>query len=154
MPMRSVRRALGSSERLLRGRLPSATPEPVLSVGSLCARHIASDAPSFFNRHRWFSSQQLSCKPTHNASRGAQSVRKSSAQGRSGLPVLRRSAHGSFPVAAAQMQIRGCAPSCLSRTLVAMQFVSSSTVGSASHRATQVHLRSQREPNPSVKRTA
>ena len=156
--MHSVRRALGSSACLRPGCSPSSTPGPVLSVGSLCAEHIASVASSLFNRHRWFSSQQLSCEPTHNVWPRALSVPKSSAPGRSGLPVLRRSAHGSFTVAGAQMQIRGCAPSRSSRTLAAMQFVSSSAVGLASrlasHQAAQVHLRSKCEPNHSVKRTA
>ena len=152
--MHSVRRALGSWKRCRHGRRPSSTPGPVLSVSSLCAEHIASAASSFFNRDRSFGAQQLRCEPTHNVCRSAQSVRKSSALGCSGLPVLRRSAHGSFTVAAAQMQTRGCAPSQSSRTLVAMQFVSSTIVGSASHQATQAHLCGQREPNPSVKRTA
>ena len=152
--MRSGRRALRSSERLRCGRLPSSTPGPVLSVGSLCAKRIASAASSFFNRHRSFSSQRLRCEPTHNVCRGAQSVRKSSAPGCSGLPVLRRSAHRWRTVTAAQMRIRGCALSWSSRKLIAMQLVSSSTVGSASHQAAQAHLRKQREPNPSVKRTA
>ena len=152
--MRSVRRVRGLSERYRHGRLLSGTPGPVLSVSSLCARHIAAEALSFFNRHRWFSPQQLSCDPTHNASRSAPSVRKSSAPGRSGLPVLRRPAHGFRTVAAVQIQTRGCAPSRSSSTLAAMQLVSSSTVGSASHQAAQAHLRGQREPNHSVKRTA
>ena len=152
--MRSIQRVLGSSAGLRHGRLPSSTPGPVLSVSLLCAKHIASEALSFFNRKRSFNSQQLSCEPTHNVCRSAQSVRKSSAQGRSGPPVLRRSAHRSFTVAAAQMQTRGCAPSQSSRTLVAMQLVSSSAVGSALRQAAQAHLRSQCEPNHSVKRTA
>ena len=156
-PMRSVRRALGSSERLRRGRLPSSMPEPVLSVSSLCAKHIASAASSLINRHRSFGGQQLRCEPTHNVCRSAQSVRMSSAPGCSGLPVLRRSAHRWLSVAAAQMQMRGCAVPCSSRTLGAMQCLSSSTVGSVSGQAAQgmqAHLRSQREPNHSVKRTA
>lgn len=157
MPMHSVRRVLGSSARFRRGRWPSSTPGPVLAVGSLCARHIASEASSFFNRRRSFGAQQLRCEPAHNVCRSAQRVRRSLAPGCSGLPVLRRSAHRSLPVAAAQMQTRGCASSCSSRTLVVVQFVSSSIVGSASHQATQrtqAHLCRQREPNPSVKRTA
>ena len=151
--MHSVRGALGSSKRRRHGRWPSSTPGPVLSVSSLCAEHIASAASSFFSRHRSFGSQRLRCEPTHNVSRSAGSIRNSSAPGPSGLPVLRRSAHRWLPVTAAQMQIRGCAVWRSSRKLVAMQFVSSSTVGSASHQAAQAHLRSQREPNPSVKRT-
>ena len=154
MPMPAVRRVRGSSARLRHGRLPSPTPGPVLSGGSLCAEHIASEAPSFLNRHRLLSAQQLRCESTHTVLRSAQSVRKSSAPGCSGLPVLRRSARRSFTVAAAQIQARACAPACQACTLGAMQFVSSSTVGSASRQATQAHLRSQREPNPSVKRTA
>ena len=152
--MHSVRRALGSWKRCRHGRRPSSTPGPVLSVRSLSAKHIASEAPSLLNRHHLFSAQRLRCEPTHNVSRSAQSVRKSSAAGCSGLPVLRRSAHRWLPVTAAQMQIRGCAVSCSSRKLVAMQLVSSSTVGWASHQATQARLRNQREPIPSVKRTA
>ena len=155
--MHSVRRVHGRSERLLHGRLPSSPPEPVLSVSTLCAKHVASAASSFFNRRRSFSAQQLRCEPTHSVSRSAGSVCKSSAPGCSGLPVLQRSAHRWFSVAAAQMQIRGCAVPCSSRTLGAMQCLSSSTVGSVSGQATQgiqAHLRSQREPNHSVKRTA
>ena len=152
--MRSLLRVLGGSERLRCGRLLSSTPGPVLSVGSLCAKQFASEASSLLNRHHSFSSQHLRCEPAHNVSRSAGSVRKSSAPGCSGLPVLRRSAHRLRTVTAAQKQTRCCAPSRSSRKLVAMQFVSSSIVGSASHQAVQAHLRSQREPNPSVKRTA
>ena len=154
--MHQVRRVLARGARLRQGCLPSSTPGPVLSVGSLFAKHIAPETSSLFNCHRLFSSQQLRCELTHNVGRGAQSVRKSSDRGRSGLPVLRRSARRWLPVASAQLQARGCAPSGSSRTLVALQFVRSSNVGSASHQAmqcTHAHLRSQREPNHSVKRT-
>jgi hypothetical protein len=153
MPMLAVRRVLGSSARLHRRRPPSATPGPVLSVGSLCARHLASEAPSFLSRHQSSCSWQLRCEPKHNVQRSAQSVCKSSSQGCGGLPVLRRSVRRSLAVAAAQIQARACAPACQACTLVAMQFVSTSSVGSASHQATQAHLRSQFEPNHSVKRT-
>ena len=153
--MRSVLRALGSSKRLRRGRLPSATPGPVLSVGSLCAKHIASEALSLFNRHRSFGAQQLRCEARHKVSRSAGSVRKSSAPGCSGLPVLRQSAHRWLPVAAAQMQIRGCALSWSSRTLAAMQCARALSVGSASCQVTLARLgNQQRKPNHSVKRTA
>ena len=156
-PMRSVLRVLGSSERRRHGRPPPSTPGPVLSVGWLRAKHIASEASSLLNRHRSFGAQQLRCEVAHNVCRSARSVCKSSAPGCSGLPVLRRSAHRLRTVTAAQIQTRGCAPPHSSRTLVAMQFASSSTVGSFSRQVTQgtqARLRSQRAPNHSVKRTA
>jgi hypothetical protein len=153
-PMLPALRILSRSVLLHSGHRPSATPGPVLSVGSLPANVFASESPSFLSGHPSFSSWHLRCEHTHNIWRRAQSIRRGSHQGQCRLPVLRLSAHGSVSVTAAKMRTRACLPSCQSRTLAAMQFVSSSRLGSASRLVTLAHLRSQREPNHSVKRTA
>jgi hypothetical protein len=152
--MRQALGVLSRRERLRCGRWPSSTPGPVLSVGSRSAKELVSEAPSFRRHHHSFGSWQLRREHTHSARRCAQSVRPASCPRCAGLPVLRRSAHGSFSVTAARMQTRACASSCQACTLGAMPFVSSLSVGSASRQAMPVHPRSQCEPNHSFKRTS
>jgi hypothetical protein len=152
--MRQALGVLSRRERLRCGRWPSSTPWPVQSAGMLASEQFALAATSFHSRRHSFSLWQLRCEPRHSTPRCAQNVRQGSSHRCSGLPVLRRSAHGSFWVTAARMQTRACVSLCQGRALGAMQFVSSLSVGSASRQGTLAHLRSQCEPNPSFKRTA
>jgi hypothetical protein len=153
-PMLPALRVLCRSVQLGSGHRPSSTPGPVPSAVSLPANVFASESPSLLSGHPSFSSWHVRCEHTRNIWHRAQSVRRDSCQGQSGLPVLRRSAHRLLSVTVAGNQARACAPWLLSRTLVTLQVVSLSMLGSVSHFVAQAHLRSQCEPNPSVKRTA
>jgi hypothetical protein len=152
--MRQALGVLSRRERLRCGRWPSSTPGPAQLAGMLASKQFALEATSFHSRHHSFSSWQLRCEPRHSARRCAQNVRQGSSHRCIGLPVLRRSAHGSFSVTAARMQNLAYASPCQACTLGAMQFVSSSWVSSGPHHATLEHLHSQCEPNHSFKRTS